>query len=161
MAIDDQHLQPNPLEGANYQLSFENGLLTVPLFEVLLGGDLYATQDWVRDSDIVRAARFNEGHQTPDYPRFPMVYWATLNGRIIFIVGDGHHRIADAIINGVPIRAEVDVELPEMSMERLTTPRLAQIKYAKFGLYGIWPFSNFLQRYIERRDLLVPTASES
>jgi hypothetical protein len=153
---EDAEYTHNPLESSKYRIFREKDKLVIPLFEVFNGGDLYSTQPWIKEADIKKAQEFNDGVQSYYYPRFPLVYWALLNNRLIFLVGDGHHRIADSILKGVPIKAEIDLELKDLTTEIINDPNKAQIKYAKYGLYGIWTFQHFIDRYKEERSKLYP-----
>lgn len=142
--------RPHDLEGAHYQIVRLREKLLINVFDVFSGGDLYASQMWIKEEDISKASRFNEGHVVRSYPRFPLVYWANLNNRIIFIVGDGHHRIADALVSGVPIMAEIDLELKDLTQDLIDNQRKAEIKYGVYGLFGIWRFEEFLNLYKEK-----------
>lgn len=144
------HPEPHDLEGAHYTIERLGEKLLINVFDVFKGGDLYASQMWIREGDILKAAKFNEGHLIKSYPRFPLVYWAKLNDRVVFIVGDGHHRIADALISGVPIMAEIDLELKDLTEELIKDPRSAEIKYGVYGLFGIWRYQEFLNLYKEK-----------
>jgi hypothetical protein len=125
----------------------EEGRPLLDTQKIFQDGLLYASQDWIKPWKIIKAQQYNTGDTAIYHNPIPLVYLAKVDGRIIFVVGDGHHRTADAIINGLPIVAELDNETFNLTEEDLGNPLKAQIKCAKYGIEGIWPFSDFIDAF--------------
>jgi hypothetical protein len=100
--------------------------------QVLKDGRLYASQDWVCGV----ASR-----------RDPSVYPFTMAGRDCFLVGDGHKRIAKSLLEGSPIECDLDVPLGEIDEQIFRDSNYAAQKFAKFGIEGIFPFSQFISNF--------------
>ncbi len=109
-------------------------------------GKLFASQNWVLKPKIPIARSSNMGTYDRHLP-MPLVYPFMRDTKMCFLIGDGHHRAADALLHGLALRAEQDDYLGMIPDEILTNPRLAERKFAKYGITGIWPFAEYLKSF--------------
>ena len=154
---------------------FERGQTVRIDASFLCSGALLASQLFVKPSDIVPARAYVEG-DTSFYDAPPILYIARLVDvdriHTYIIVGDGHHRIGTALINGEPIDAVVDYILEDIDLNELAlihnmnpgdltiTSKIVREKIIQRGSYtgisDIIPFPSFIQilsNYLEEVQL--------
>lgn len=126
--------------------------------DLYLEGRLYATQPWATEPEKRRAINFLAGNnRLYSAKEGPMGYrFRDREGRECILIGDGHHRTGESIVEGKGIGVEIDADLGVLTPEILVNPHLAAQKLAVLGLEGIWPFQTFMDeftaiRFRERR----------
>jgi len=123
-------------EGENVEFDDHTIILTPVDFN---SGRVYASQDWVYGKP-------SRG--------LPSVYPFYHKGERKYLIGDGHKRIADSILNNDQILCKLDTNLGEVDSETLRTPLKAQIKYARYGIEGFFPFKKFIKKF--KKQATVP-----
>lgn len=116
--------------------------------------NVFASQPWVNDKDMSRAYQYNSGHSHYKSQEHPTLYRFNNQAVTAVLIGDGHHRVADAFIRHLPIRLEVDVDFGEIDPRLLTNPGLAAQRFAKYGIEGIWPFATFMEKFMAKQTPL-------
>ncbi len=112
-------------------------------------GRLFATQMWATEPEKRRAVNFLAGDSNLyNSKENPMGYrFRDVKGLECILIGDGHHRTGESIIEGKGIEIEIDADLGTIPPEMLNNPKLAAQKLAVLGLDGIWPFEVFMEAF--------------
>lgn len=118
--------------------------------DMYTSGRLYASQIWIKPGDITPAYQYVKGKDTYGKGHEPTVYsFTNKEGEACFLVGDSHHRTAVGLIEGKPITAFIEAELGMIPDKILKDPHLAMQRFAVLGIDGIWPFKDFVQKFVE------------
>ncbi len=112
-------------------------MVLIDVLESFKMGNLYASQDWVNGIP---------GREEP------VVYSVPIGSRMVYIVGDGHKRIASSILGDKPMGVRVDLEVKPQEERILKDPDYAAQKLAYLGIEGMWPFSGFIQKYVTNQS---------
>lgn len=124
-------------------------------------GKMWASQSWAKKADVKRAQDFFQGKDTYGNKK-PLVYrFTNPEGETCYLIGDGHHRAGEALIEGKDLQAQIDADLGTIEQELLDNPRLAAQKFAVLGIEGIWQFREFMRIFTDVRIDLVAKNSPS
>lgn len=120
---------------------------------MFLEGRLYASQNWAKASGVKRAKDFVSGMANIYKPSEPVVAYAFQDeeGRECILMGDGHHRVGESLIEGKKIEAEIDAKLGILGKDLLEDPKKAAQAFGVIGIEGIWPFKTFMSRFTDAR----------
>lgn len=129
----------------------ERGMRTFTVNAKAYGdGKLFASQDWVKPEDVAKAKKYVAGENGyGESQRILGFKFIDKNGRECFLIGDGHHRAAAAIVEGRDLEYEIDADLGILPEEILKDPKLAAQKLAILGVKGLWPFQAFMRKFTE------------
>lgn len=108
---------------------------------------LFASQEWVNPKKIELARRYNDGENMKPKLEFPLIYTFELNGQECGLVGDGHHRAADALIRGKELRLEIGGNLGSVAGDLVQNPTVFAQRFASYGFDGIFPFGKYIEFY--------------
>ena len=115
--------------------------------DMVKDGTLFSSQDWVEGHKVSKAVAYNNGNST--YKSLhPSAYVFHYHGRECYLIGDGHHRISDALDRGIPISATTDINLGEIDDDLMRNKNKIQQRFAIFGIETIMPFQYFLNKFI-------------
>lgn len=122
--------------------------------DMYLTGRLYASQDWAKRADVEKARAFTQGiipdYKSPDRSE-AYTFHVEADQEIRVLIGNGHHRTAEGLLEGRPYGLEVGAYLGVLSQELLDNPQLAMQKLAVLGIQGVFPFKKFMQKFIDVR----------
>ena len=65
------------------------------------------------------------------------------------LIGNGNHRVSSAITQGLQIECEKDADFGSLSRGVVEDPRVARIRFAVYGIEGIYPFHEQVNKYKE------------
>lgn len=146
-------MESKPSQRIEFTLPSERKATTISITsEMYLEGRLYSSQIWATKDEAKRAKKLIAyGENTYGNPN-PIVYtFQDEEGRDCILVGDGHHRVGYAIVEGIPLTAEVDAKLGVIEQEMLQNPKKTAQRFAVLGIEGIYPFKSFMNSFIEIR----------
>ena len=115
---------------------------------------LYASQTWVLPHKTILARDYNSGVVSMPRLLFPQAYSFNQQGKDCFLIGDGHHRTADALLRGLSLDLDLVGDLGNVSDLLTNLPDKFAIRFATYGFEGIWPFRHYIGKYKRTLDLL-------
>lgn len=108
-------------------------------------GCLYASQMWIDIKKVEKSKRYVIGDAGK--LGLPLLYLLYVENQPKLLVGDGHHRTAEALLSNIKLLCEIDEYLGNVDLDIVNNKRKAEIRFARYGIQGIWPFTEFVDAY--------------